>query len=261
MPLWVKVNHKLTVHDVMEMMRDYFQGTELDMTKDIGAGPYQCIVRWRPLNWKVDGVSYFNERAISTQQTGFSFVAQSRSWLPNPIGGILWFGVDDTYSTVYTPMYCGITKVPENYAVGNGSMMVFSDKSAFWIFNQVSNFAYTRYSLIIPEIREKQQELENNYRNDIKTIDETASALYKKSPKKALTLLTSYSCQAGAHTFNTWKDLYAHLFTKYMDGNVKTIVAGQRNPKVYWPGYGEDWYRIVVKETGDKFKEPEPEKQ
>jgi dipeptidase len=256
MPLWVKANHKVTLQDVTEMMRDYYQGTDLDMTKDIGSGPYQCIVRWRPLTWKVDSVTYFNERAISTQQTGFSFVAQSRSWLPNPIGGILWFGVDDTYSTVYTPMYCGITRVPENYAVGNGSMMVFSDNSVFWLFNQVSNFAYTRYSYMIPEIREKQQELENNYRNEIKKTDEAAVELYKKNPKKAQALLTSYSCQAGARTFAAWKELYAHLFTKYMDGNIKTEIAGQRNPNVSQPGYSEEWYRILVKETNDKFKLP-----
>ena len=256
MPLWVKANRKLTVKDVMGMMRDYFQGTPLDMTKDIGAGPYQCIVRWRPMTWKLDSTTYINERAISTQQTGFSFIAQSRSWLPDPIGGILWFGVDDTYSTVYTPMYCGITKVPENYAVGNGSMMVFSDQSAFWIFNQVSNFAYTKYSYMIPEIQAKQKELEDNYINTVLKTDETALALYRKKPGKALTLLTDFSCGAGANTFNSWKGLYAHLFTKYMDGNIKTPVPGQQNPKVSQPGYDEDWYRMVIKETGDKFRHP-----
>jgi dipeptidase len=254
MPLWVKANRKLTVQDVMGMMRDYFQGTDMDMTRDIGAGPYQCIVRWRPMIWKLDSVTYINERAISTQQTGFSFVAQSRSWLPGPIGGIFWFGVDDTYSTVYTPMYCGITKVPENYAVGNGSMMEFSDKSAFWIFNQVSNFAYTRYNYMIPEIKAKQQELENDYVQDIKKTDEAALALYKKNPKKARAFLTDYSCQAGGRTFTTWKGLYAYLFTKYMDGNIKTVVKGQKNPHVSQPGYNEEWYRTVVRETGDKFK-------
>jgi dipeptidase len=254
LPLWVKANRKLTIADVMDMMRDYFQGTALDMTKDIGAGPFKCIVRWRPLTWKVDGVTYFNERAISTQQTGFSFVAQSRSWLPDPIGGILWFGVDDTYSTVYTPMYCGITKVPENFAVGNGSMMVFSDNSAFWIFNQVSNFAYTRYSYMIPEIKAQQQELESKYMQDIKKTDEAALSLYKKKPAKALAILTDFSCQAGANTFKTWKNLYAYLFTRYMDGNIKTPVEGQRNPKVEQPGYGEEWYRLIIKETGDKFR-------
>ena len=256
MPLWVKVNHKLTVQDVMGMMRDYFQGTVLDMTKDIGAGPFQCIVRWRPLTWESDGITYLNERAISTQQTGFSFVAQSRSWLPDPIGGIFWFGVDDTYSTVYTPMYCGITKVPENYAVGNGSMMVFSDSSAFWIFNQVSNFAYTKYSYMIPEIQARQQELENGFLESVKKNDEAALLLYKKKPQEALALLTDFSRNAGAKTFHTWKALYAYLFTKYMDGNIKTPVPGQQNPKVSQPGYSEDWYRMVAKDAGEKLKHP-----
>jgi dipeptidase len=255
MPLWVKADKKLTVQDVTGMMRDYFQGTKMDMTQDIGAGPFQCIVRWRPMTWALDSVNYINERAISTQQTGFSFVAQSRSWLPDPIGGILWFGVDDTYSTVYTPMYCGITRVPENYAVGNGSMMEFSDSSAFWIFNQVSNFAYTKYSYMIPEIQVRQKELETRYMSDVMQTDEAALALYNSgNAKKAQTILTDFSCQAGARTFNTWKGLYAYLFTKYMDGNIKTPVAGQRNPSLKQPGYNEEWYRIVVGETGDKFK-------
>jgi len=256
MPLWVKADKKLTVQDVMGMMRDYFQGTKMDLTQDIGAGPYQCIVRWRPMTWSLDSVNYINERAISTQQTGFSFVAQSRSWLPDPIGGILWFGVDDTYSTVYTPMYCGMSRVPGNYAVGNGSMMEFSDSSAFWIFNQVSNFAYTKYSYMIPEIQAKQKELETRYMTEVLKTDEAALALYKSNnAKKAQEILTDFSCRAGALTFDTWKGLYAHLFTKYMDGNVKTPVAGQRNPNVKQPGYNEEWYRMVIKETGDKFKD------
>lgn len=256
MPLWVKADRKLTVQDVMGMMRDYFQGTKMDLTQDIGAGPYQCIIRWRPMTWALDSVNYVNERAISTQQTGFSFVAQSRSWLPDPIGGILWFGVDDTYTTVYTPMYCGISRVPENYAVGNGSMMEFSDSSAFWIFNQVSNFAYTKYSYMIPEIQAKQKELETGYMTGVLKTDEAALALYKSSnSKKAQEILTDFSCRAGALTFDMWKGLYAHLFTKYMDGNVKIPVAGQRNPNLKQPGYDEEWYRMVVKETGDKFKD------
>jgi dipeptidase len=256
MPLWVKADKKLTVQDVTGMMRDYFQGTKMDLTQDIGAGPYQCIVRWRPMTWSLDSVNYINERAISTQQTGFSFVAQSRSWFPDPIGGILWFGVDDTYSTVYTPMYCGMSRVPGNFAVGNGSMMEFSDSSAFWIFNQVSNFAYTKYSYMIPEIQAKQKELETRYRSEVLKTDEAALALYKSNnAKKAQEILTDFSCRAGALTFDTWKGLYAHLFTKYMDGNVKTRVAGQRNPNVKQPGYDEEWYRMVIKETGDKFKD------
>jgi dipeptidase len=260
LPLWVKVNHKLSVQDVMAIMRDYYQGTALDMTKDFGAGPYQSIVRWRPLTWKVDGVTYFNERAISTQQTGFSFIAQSRSWIPDPVGGILWFGVDDTYSTVYTPMYCGMNSVPNAFAVGNGSMMKFSDNSAFWVFNQVSNFAYTRYNQMIPIIQEKQRQLEQKYVEEIREIDKVATDLYRKKPNKCVRYITDYSVKSGNQTLAEWKNLYAYLFTRFMDGNIKTKVEGKLNPKVEQPGYSEEWYRKVVEETGDKFRVPEENK-
>jgi dipeptidase len=161
MPLWIKPDRKITVGDVMGMMRDYFQGTKMDMTQDIGAGPFKCIVRWRPMVWELDGKTYINERAISTQQTGFSFIAQMRSWLPDPIGGIFWFGVDDTYSTVYNPIYCGINRIPASYAQGNGAMMEFNNNAAFWVFNQVSNFAYTRYCDMIPYIQKVQSGIGN----------------------------------------------------------------------------------------------------
>lgn len=260
MPLWIKPDKKLSVHDVMGMMRDYYQNTSMDMTKDLGAGANGCIVRWRPLTWEVDGKTYFNERAISTQQTGFSFVSQSRSWLPDPVGGILWFGVDDTYSTVYTPMYCGITEVPWAFAVGNGSLMEFSDEAAFWIFNQVSNYAYTRFNLMEPFIVEKQQELEKMYAAEVKEIDEKAMAL--KKDEDVLALLTDYSKEAGQNTFTEWKQLYQFLFTRFMDGNVKSPAEVPENylyvnPNLEQPGYSDFWYKKVVEESGDKFIYPE----
>jgi dipeptidase len=257
MPLWIKPDRKLSVQDVMDMMRDYYQGTEMDMTKDIGAGPYQSIVRWRPMTWKVDGESFFNERAISTQQTGFSFVAQSRGWLPDPIGGILWFGVDDTYSTVYVPMYCGITAVPETFAVGNGRMMEFSDNSAFWVFNQVSNLAYTRYKDMIVDIKKVQSALENKFVSYTPVVDKAADDLYKASPDKARQFLTEYSVNQGNSTVMRWKELYGYLFTKYLDGNVKMKDGDNQNPIVKFPGYDESYYRMVIEKTGDKFRQPE----
>ncbi len=260
MPLWIKPDNKLDLKDVMGMMRNYYQGTPMDMTKDLGAGPYGSTVRWRPMQWKVDGVKYIHERAIATQQTGFSFVAQSRSWLPDPVGGILWFGVDDTYYTVYSPMYCGITKVPETFAVGNGDMMTFSDNAAFWVFNQVTNFAYTRTSLLIDELQAKQRELEDGYIVKTAEIDKSAETLYKKSPEKAVELLTDFSVKAGNGTVMEWKELYKFLFTKYVDGNVKTKQAVPKgykmmNPKVSQPGYSEEWYKAIAGSTGDKLKE------
>lgn len=262
MPLWIKPEKKLSVGDVMNLMRDYFQGTKMDMTQDIGAGPFDCIVRWRPLTWEIDSKTYFNERAISTQQTGFSFVAQGRSWLPDPIGGILWFGVDDTYSTVYNPIYCGINKVPNSYAVGNGSIMEFSDDAAFWVFNQVSNFAYTRYSLIIPDIQKKQSGLEAKFFNEVAEIDEKALSLYKKDRLEAIEIITNYSVSTADSTVKEWKELYKYLFTRYMDGNVKIAVPVPENhkympPEYEQPGYSESWYRKIIEQTGDKFLEPE----
>ncbi len=242
MPLWVKPDNKIGVKEVIGMMRNYFQGTPMDMTKDIGAGPFKSTVRWRPMEWKVDSVKYIFERAISTQQTGFSFVAQSRSWLPDPVGGIFWFGVDDTYYTVYSPIYCGITRVPETFAVGNGDMMTFSDNAAFWVFNQVTNFAYTRTSLLIGDLQKKQKELEDGYMSETENIDKTAATLYKKSPSEAVNYLTAYSVKSGNNTVMQWKELYKFLFTKYVDGNVKVkqeIPKGfnRVNPKLSQPGY------------------------
>lgn len=255
MPLYIKPDKKLSVHDVMELMRDYYQNTPLDMSQDVGAGPYGCIVRWRPMTWKVDSVGYLHERAISTQQTGFSFVSQSRSWLPNPIGGILWFGVDDTYSTVYSPMYCGIKRVPSKMAEGYGSMMQFKDDAAFWVFNQVSNLAYTRYNVMIKDIQLVQRDLELSYIDYTPAVDKAAASLYEMNKDKALDFITDYSCNVGENTVVRWKELYHHLFTKYLDGNVKYPVAGQKNPKVEFPGYGADWYKRIVRETGDRYKQ------
>lgn len=259
MPLYVKPSHKLSLGDVFSLMRDYYQGTDLDMSKDPGAGAYGCIVRWRPLTWKVDGKEYFNERAISTQQTGFVFVAQSRSFVPEPLGGVFWFGVDDTYSTVFTPMYACMTEIPQPYRVGNGSMMEFSDNSAFWVFNQVSNFAYTRYSDIIVDIQAKQKQLEDQYQTILPSIDRIALEKFRTDPRSAIDFLTRFSVEQGENTVSQWKKLYAYLFTRYMDGNVKTARAvppGYKSiaPTIKQPGYGDDFYRNLVKQTGEKFK-------
>ncbi|HQI69562.1 MAG TPA: C69 family dipeptidase [Bacteroidales bacterium] len=254
-PLWIKPDRKLSVYDVMEIMRDHYEGTPMDMTTDLGAGPFKCPYRWRPMTWSQDGGDYIHERATSTQQTGFSFVAQCRAWMPDPIGGIIWFGVDDTYSTVYAPMYCGITKVPESYAVGLGDMVTFNDNAAFWVFNQVSNFAYTRYCDIIPEIRTLQKELETKYiQTEVPAIDAKAAELYKGNPAQALDLITQYSVKTGNNLVVRWKQLYGYLFTKYMDGNVKYPGKTKESSNVDHPRYSDDWYRMIIKETGDRYK-------
>jgi len=259
MPLWIKPDKKVSVHDMMMFMRDHLENTELDMSKDIGAEPYALPYRWRPLTWEVDGVTYCNERATATQQTGFSFIAQSRNWLPSPIGGIFWFGVDDASSSVYTPMYCGITRVPATMEKGNGAMMVWSDNSAFWIFNQVSNLAYSRYENIHPEIDSLQGILENRFIKFTPAIDLGAKELYNQNKELAIEFITQYSCNQGDYVVNIWKEFYQYLFLKYMDGNIKTakpVPNGYKyaNPEVKQPGYGNTWYKLIVEKTGEQFK-------
>ncbi|MDT8392759.1 MAG: C69 family dipeptidase [Bacteroidales bacterium] len=259
MPLWIKPERKISPHDMMNFMRDHLEGTELDMRKDIGAGPFENPYRWRPLTWEVDGVTYCNERATATQQTGFSFVTQSRNWLPEKIGGIIWWGVDDAASSVYMPMYSCMTKAPEKVAPGYGSMMEFVDDAGFWVFNQISNLAYTRYNLIHPEIMEKQQATEKEFIQLGQAVDVAAASLYEANPELAVNFLTDYSVSTANNTVLEWKDFYAHLFTKYMDGNVKEkreVPEGYKyiTPGLKQPGYGEEWYRIIVNKTGDHFK-------
>lgn len=249
MPLWIKPEKKLSVRDVMELMRDHFEGTELDMTKGVGAGPYKLPYRWRPLTWKVDDVEYFNERATSTQQTGFSFVTQSRSWLPDEVGGILWFSVDDTYSTVYVPMYCSMRIIPKAYAVGTADFNHFSWDAAFWVFNFVSNYAYSRYSDMIQDIQKVQRQLEGGFMANQPEIEKAALELYKKSSQTAREYLTEYSIRMAEQTVKSWKKLGEFLVFKYLDGNVKDELN-----KVKHPGYPEDWYRRIVEESGDFFK-------
>ena len=263
MPLWVKPDYRLSVHDIMRFMRDHFEGTPMDMTQDIGAGPYRLPYRWRPLTWESNDEDYCNERAAATQQTGFSFITESRNWLPDWIGGIFWFGVDDAATSVYTPMYCGIKSVPENFAVGNGNMLTYSPTSAFWIFNFVSNFCYLRYDIMVQDVKKLQHELENKYILNKPTIDKVAAELYLTDKEQARNFITDYSVSMGNHTFDKWKQLGEFLLVKYIDGNIKREQDGifQDNGITNTipaypdqPGYPEWWYEKIVEETGDHFK-------
>ena len=260
MPLWVKPNQKVSVLDMMNFMRDHLEGTELDMALDLGAGPFHCPYRWRPMGFEVDGVEYVHERTTATQQTGFSFVSQSNANRIPEIGGIIWWGVDDCANTVYCPMYTCMTEIPLCYRQGNGSMMEYSETSGFWIFNQVSNWAYTKYNYIHPEIEAKQKEYEEGWVKSTQNINTKAAEIYNMNGKdEAVKFLTKYSNTEAMKLCADWKVFYQQLFVKYMDGNVKTaraIPEGYKYyaPKVEQPKYSDEFYRAIIKETGDKLK-------
>lgn len=262
MPLWIKPNRKISHRDVQNYMRDHFEGTPLDMTTDAGAGAFKIPYRWRPLTWEVDGEEYFNERAIATQQTGFSFVAEMRDDdLPDPVKGILWFGVDDAATSVYVPIYGGIKEVPDCFKVGNGDMLTFSWDAAFWVFNWVSNLAYTRYSYMSEDILPVQKELEDYYQEAVMSADNTAKALYNKDKEKFYAYITNFSANQSAMMMDKWTKLGQFLMVKYIDGNIKKEKDGDflRNPYGLpagpnQPGYSKDFYKGVVKSAGDNLK-------
>ena len=254
LPLWIKPDEKLTTERIFALMRDHFEDTPLDMRNDVGAGPFACPYRWRPMTWELGEEAYVHERAISTQQTGHSFVAQSRSWLPDPVGGVLWFGLDDTFFTVYTPMYCGITDVPPSYGPGVASMWEFSWDSAFWVFNWVSNYAYSRYSDMVVDVQTVQNELEGAFLQRQAEVEATAVELHKKDPGMARKHLTDYSVAAGEHVTARWRRLGEQLLVKYLDGNVKNEKREATHPR-----YPDDWYQRIVDERGDELRQPKTE--
>ena len=266
MPLWIKPNRKISNYDLMNFMRDHLEGTEFDMRKDIGAGAFGSPYRWRPLTWNVtnDPNSYCNERATATQQTGFVFVAESRSWLPDPIGGIFWFGVDDANTTVFNPMYCGITEIPDCFKVGNGDMVTYSPTSAFWLFNQVANQCYSRYDMMSTDAIKLQKELETKYITETaSTIDEAAKKLYENDVWKARDYLTKYSVTTAQSTFKHWKKLSEYLLVKYIDGNIKNEKDGKFSTSEdgypvfpMQPGYDDKWKKSVIQDTGSKLLVP-----
>lgn len=261
MPLYIKADNKLSVRDIQNLMRDHYEDTELDWRYDIGAGPFNSPYRWSPLTYEVDSVAYCNERPIATQQTGFSFIAQMRSWLPSPIGGILWFGIDDAAQTVYYPFYSGHNKVPHEMEVGNGDLLTYSETSAFWIHNLVSNMVYTRYSDKIKDLQKVQQMLEDKFESNQPQVENKAQELFNNSNDEAVTYLTNYTNKLVEDGMTEWKKLSQYLLVKYIDGVVKPEDNGQFKRNEHGQpaspirtGYSEEFYKKVIEQTGDKYK-------
>jgi len=248
-PLWIKPDKKLSLHDVMNIMRDHYEGTEYDMTKGIDAGPFGSPMRCRDLTWEVDGIKYSWERPISTQQTAFSFISQSRAWLPDAIGGVYWYGWDDTYTSCYVPLYCCIQELPRSFTVGD--LQTFSWDSAWWVFNFVANFANLKYSHMIQDIQKVQTALEAQFISLQPMIEKTALELNETDPKLLADYLTNYSVMQGEQMVNRWIELGEYLITKYNDGYVKDERGRPRGV-----GYPSEWLKEVLKSKPQQFKLP-----
>ena len=262
MPLYFKPTHLLSVQDIKNGMRDHYEGTPLDMKQDLGSGPYNMPYRPSPLSFEVDGKKYYTERPTSTQQTGFSFVGQMRSALPDAIGGVVWWTNDDANMTAYTPIYCSVSDVPECYRriEGKQDELTFSWQSAYWLCNTVSNIVYPYYEKMYPDLKVAQTELEDNYHKEQVAIEDAAKALYEKNPTDAVALLTKYSTHAADRMMKRWEQLFKYLVVKHNDMVVKPEQDGRfkKTPHglgagVTRPGYPERYWREVVKQTGEKY--------
>ncbi|MBQ8673998.1 MAG: C69 family dipeptidase [Bacteroides sp.] len=261
MPLYLKPNRKISVQDIRQAMRDHYEGTPLDISNDFGAGAYHTPYRLSPLSFKHEGKEYFNERPISTQQSGFVFVAQMRSSMPDPVGGVLWFGNDDANMTVFTPVYCCTDRVPQCYSrVEGADYVTFSWKSAFWIYNWVANMVYPRYDLMMPDVRAVQSSLETTFSDAQEGIETAALRLWEKDPAKAKTFLTNYTELSAQSTVDAWKRLGEFFVVKFNDGVVKRVKDGQfeRNAigqpaPVIRPGFPKEFLEEYVKQTGERY--------
>lgn len=260
MPLYIIPDRKVSPEGMQDAMRDQFQGTPYDMTQDVGAGPYHVPYRWRPMEYEVDGKKYLMERAIATQQTGWSFVSQSRDWLPDPVGGVFWFGTDDTNTSVYMPLYCGMTEVPAELA--QGDINTFDINSNFWVNNIVANEAYHRYDMMIPDIRKVQNKLEKGFFEQVKANDPKLKAMVEAGDMDAYrNAVNALGAQDAKEATDRYRDLAVYLFVKFMDGNRKktdadgNFIKSQYGLPVYpeFPGYDKKYYENIVKESGDHF--------
>ena len=260
MPLYIVPERKVSVAEMQESMRDHFEGTPFEMTSDVGSGPNHVPYRWRPMEYEVDGKKYLMERAIATQQTGWSFVSQSRDWLPDAVGGVLWFGTDDTNTSVFMPFYCSMTEVPAQ--LDHGDINTFSFDSNFWMTNWVANQAYNRYDLMIPDIRKVQKGLEDKYQSSRASREAELTKLAEAGDMAALQKeVNAEGAAIAKEATDAYRDLGQYLFVKFMDGNMKktdengNFIKSEYGLPVYptFPGYDKKYYENIVRESGDHF--------
>ena len=254
LPLWVKPDQPLSLRDLQRDMRDHFEGTPLDMTADMTAGPWGMPIRPLPMHFKAsDSTDYFRERPIATQQSGFTMTCQMRSWLPDDVGGVTWFNCDDADMVAYVPLYCCITQVPDCFRPENNPRNEFSFESAFWMNNWVANMVYPRYSMMIGDLRAAQSELEDYYFAD---QEEVLAAVEKMMPADRREYLNSKSIAYAERMMTRWDKLAKFLIVRYNDQIQRKV--DENGNFLRWgyntPGYDQQFIDAIAPATGDRYR-------
>lgn len=253
LPLWIKPEKPLTLREVMNDMRDHYEGTELDMSSDMSAGPWGSPYRNKDINFKApDGTTLFRERPIGCQQSGMTMVCQMRSWLPDEVGGVTYFNMDDASMVAYVPCYCGINRIPEPFRSENTDILEFSENSAFWMCNFVANMVYPRYSAMIDDLREAQSEMEDYYEQDQKLVEETVS---KMTPGERIDYLTKKADSYTTKMMERWKKLAKLLIVKHNDQIKRPSQNGVAiRGKYSAPQYAPAFLDAIQNQTGNRYK-------
>ncbi|MBR3303178.1 MAG: C69 family dipeptidase [Bacteroidales bacterium] len=258
LPLWIKPDKPLSVRDLMEDMRDHYEGTALDMTADLSAGPWGSPYRNQPTRFvSADSTAMFRERPIGCQQSGMTMVCQMRSWLPDAVGGVTYFNMDDATMVAYVPVYCGINRVPEPFRRENNNIREFSTKSAFWMNNFVANMVYPRWSAMFPDLRDAQKELEDYYAQDQKEVEQQA---VKMTASERANFLTRKTEGYTDKMMTRWDKLAKFLIVKHNDqimlpSENGEFVRGRHTSPAYAPAFIE----AVKEKTGERYVQPKTE--
>ena len=263
LPMWIIPDKKLTVNDVIECMRDHFEGTALAMDNDPGAGLYDSPFRPQPLRYDNEGASMFNERPVATAHSAFTYVCQLRSFLPREVGGVIWWGNDDSGMVAYTPVYCCADRVPRCYDTPGADAFHFSDENAYWVCNWVSNMVYPRWNLLYPELKQVRDSLQGSYFAHQPEVERRALELLKTDRDSANAYLGNYGHEVGEQMVKRWREMAYHMIVKYNDGVVRQEENGKykRNksgfrPVLSRPGMSKKSKKRIREATGDRFKVP-----
>lgn len=252
LPFSIKPERKLSVYDVMTMTRDKCEGTVFDPARGLQGGPF-ANPNFLPYGFTVDGERYNTSRVIGVNRAEYVTVTQSRGWLPNPVGGIVWlaFGAQDT--SCFMPFYIGITEIPRSFEVGDH--WVFSRDSARWAFDYVDFHTQVLYSYAIQDVREAQQRWEKSAVDRTAGIDEWATKLNQKDPKEARRFLTEYCTNNATAVINAWWNLGDQLLVKYNHLWVYDTKTGKRNALRF-----PDWYLKLLIEFNKLTPQPQEKK-